>query len=466
VRLFGINLSITRAAPSNAAPPASRGSGGWFSVVRESFPGAWQQNVEVTTDSVLRYAPVFACVRLIATDIAKMRCRLVVREASGIWTELESAAFSPFLRKPNRYQSRIKFFEQWMTSKLLHGNTYVLKQRDARGVVVAAYVLEPTRTRVLVAVDGSVWYSLSVDALAGIEGDVTVPASEIMHDLYLPLYHPLIGVTPITACGIAALAAQQILGNSLSFFAGGSKPGGLIKAPGSMDDATLERVKKKWNAGFTGDNVGKVAVLADGMTYEPLAINASDAQLVEQLGMTAAQVCTAFGVPPFKINAGPLPNLAGSVQALDLQYYSQCLQELIENLEETLDLGLGLAPDTIDGRRMGTEFDRVDLLQMDTASRVDAATKTTTGGVLAPNEARVRWLDAPPVDGGDSPMMQQQQFSLEALAERDAASPFAKPAPPATPPPAAPADTTAPPEDPQFAAAVAASLRAALEVAA
>jgi hypothetical protein len=234
--LFG--FTISRAAPPTAASP-TRGSGGWVPVVRESFPGAWQQNVEVTTDSVLRYAPVFACVRLISTDIAKMRCRLVVREDSGIWSEIESAAFSPFLRKPNRYQSRIKFFQQWMTSKLLQGNTYVLKQRDARGVVVAAYVLEPTRVKVLVAVDGSVWYALNVDTLAGIEGAVTVPASEIMHDLYLPLFHPLIGVTPITACGIAALAAQQILGNSLSFFAGGSKPGGLIKAPGSMDDATL-----------------------------------------------------------------------------------------------------------------------------------------------------------------------------------------------------------------------------------
>jgi HK97 family phage portal protein len=442
--------------PPAAAPP--RGSGGWIPVVRESFPGAWQQNAEITTDSVLRYAPVFACVRLIATDIAKMRCRLVEQQTSGIWTEVESAAFSPFLRKPNRYQSRLKFFEQWMISKLFHGNTYVLKQRDARGVVTAGHVLEPTRVKVLVASDGSVWYALNVDPLAGLgEGGVTVPASEIMHDLYLPLYHPLIGVTPVTACGLAALTALQIQGNSLAFFAGGSKPGGLIKAPGSMDDETLERVKKKWNAGFTGDNVGKVAVLSDGMTYEPLAINAVEAQLVEQLGMTAAQVCQAFGVPPHKINAGPAPNLAGSVQALELQYYSQCLQELVENVEETLDLGLGLAPDTIDGRRLGTEFDRNDLLQMDTATRVEAATKTTVGGVLSPNEARLRYFDAPPVAGGESPMMQQQQFTLAALAERDQAP---KPAAPAPLPDAAAADAA----DAQQAAHVAELLRAALEL--
>jgi hypothetical protein len=47
-------------------------------------------------------------------------------------------------------------------------------------------------------------------------------------------------------------------------------------------------------------------------------------------------------------------------------------------------------------------------------------------------------MSLPPVDGGDSPMIQQQNFSLAALAKRDAKDdPFAtapKPAP--VPPPA------------------------------
>jgi hypothetical protein len=55
---------------------------------------------------------------------------LVEQDSNGIWKEVDVAAFSPVLRKPNRYQNRIKFIEQWVVSKLLHGNTYVLKQRD------------------------------------------------------------------------------------------------------------------------------------------------------------------------------------------------------------------------------------------------------------------------------------------------------------------------------------------------
>ena len=40
----------------------------------------------------------------------------------------------------------------------------------------------------------------------------------------------------------------------------------------------------------------------------------------------------------------------------------------------------------------------------------------------------------PPVPGGDSPYMQEQNHSLESLAQRDANEPFAKPVPVAVPP--------------------------------
>ena len=119
-------------------------------------------------------------------------------------------AFSPVLRKPNRYQTRQQFIEQWVTSKLIHGNAYILKERDNRNVVTALYVLDPLLTKPLIAPDGEVYYQLSINQLAGIENtDVIVPADEIIHDVMVPLYHPLCGVSPITACGLAGHARLE-----------------------------------------------------------------------------------------------------------------------------------------------------------------------------------------------------------------------------------------------------------------
>jgi hypothetical protein len=166
MKLFG--FEITRVQKTLSGVDSRGGMSSWFRVL-ESFSGAWQTNTEVELTNVLTYAPVYACVRLISSDIGKLRLRLVRQDKDGLWHETENPAFSPVLRKPNRYQTRIKFIQYWLTSKLIHGNAYVLKQRDNRGVVTAMYVLDPTRVTPLVSEDGAVFYQLHADNLSGIK---------------------------------------------------------------------------------------------------------------------------------------------------------------------------------------------------------------------------------------------------------------------------------------------------------
>ena len=228
--------------------------------MREPFAGAWQRNVEVKINSVLTHSTVFACRSLISSDIAKCRMRLVQKDSEGIWHETDNPAFSPVLRKPNRYQTRIQFFESWVDSKLIHGNTYVLKERDARNVVIRMYVLDPMRITVLVAPDGSVWYEVRTDHLSGVSREtITFPASEIIHDRWNTIFHPLVGISPIQACGIAAMQGLRIQETSTHFFEGGANPSGILVAPTSIKPEDAARLKADWNAayGAGGHSQGK-----------------------------------------------------------------------------------------------------------------------------------------------------------------------------------------------------------------
>jgi HK97 family phage portal protein len=434
LRLFGRSFAVE--TKQVALRPLAPSSGGWWPIIRESFTGAWQHNVELRPQDVLTYSAVYACVSLISGDIAKLCLRLVQQEPSGVWTETESPAFSPVLRKPNRYQTIIKFIEQWLIQKLTRGNAYILKQRDGRGIVTALYVLDSTRVTPLVTPDGAVYYEIKRDDLAEVSKEViTVPAAEIIHDIMCALYHPLIGVTPIYACGQAALSGLSIQGNSQKFFANGSNPSGFLTAPGAISTETAIRLKTYFDANFSGDNVGKIAIGGDGLKYEPFSMTAVDAQLIEQLKWTAENVCTAFHVPPYMIGIGPPPPYA-NIEPLLQQYWSQCIQSLVVSLEKALDEGLGIDV-KVNGTQYGTEFDVDDLIWMDTATRTKAAADSISGGSLSPNEARRKYHGVGPVKGGESPYLQQQNYSLAALAERDANDPFAKPAP-------APAQVSAP----------------------
>jgi len=426
-------IGRTKALPTlRGLSSLSSGGWGWWPIIRESFTGAWQNNVEVQASTALTYSAVFACVTLIAADVGKVCLRLVQVDANGIWTETESPSFSPVLRKPNRYQHIVKFIEQWIVSKLIHGNTYVLKQRDQRGIVTALYVLDPTRVTPLVANDGSVYYELKRDDLSGqtLES-ITVPASEVIHDLMIPLYHPLIGVSPIYACGIAAQQGLSIQNNSNKLFSNGSMPGGVLTAPGAISDETAQRLKAYWDENYQGDNVGKVAVLGDGLKYDQMSMNAVDSQLIEQLKWTGETVCSAFHVPAYMVGIGPPPPYA-NIEPLVQQYYSQCLQSLFVNMEKCLDEGLELP------KPYGTEFDPDDLIWMNTESRTKALQDSIGSGGLSPDEARKKFMGLGPVAGGNTPYLQQQYWPLKQLAERE--TPGVPEAPGEIPPQLAPAE--------------------------
>jgi HK97 family phage portal protein len=469
VRILGVDITrawaqsrVDNVPPPDGAQAIGRTgygwAGYWWPVIRESFAGAWQQNVLQRADSVLSYFAVYACATLIASDIGKLTLRLVQENDDGIWEPTDSPAFSPVLRKPNAYQTTQKFIEQWIVTKLIWGNAYILKVRDGRGVVQEMHVLNPLRVWPMVAPDGAVYYQLQTDYLAELPEPVWVPASEIIHDLMVAMYHPLVGVSPIYACGLAAYQGLKIQNNSTMLFANGSHPGGLLLAPGAISDATAQKLKAYWDANFTGANVGKVAVLGDGLKYEQMSMSAVDAQLIDQLKWTADNVCACFHVAPYMIGIGSPPPYA-NVEPLVQLYYSQCLQSLITALENSLDDGLGIL-DPITGAQgviqYGTEFDIDDLIWMDTKTRSEAAAKAA--GTLSPNETRQKYFGVGPTKGGNSPMVQQQYYSLDALAKRDAGDPFAKkPAPPpaAVPPPGTVQD---PAPDPNLTHGIAAAI--------
>ena len=427
MRIFGLPIPFTgEKQKALSSVPSDRG--GWFPIIREPFAGAWQRNVSINTDTASSFHADFACKTLIARDIAKLRVKLVEKDSNDIWSETTNPAYSPVLRQPNDYQTHNQFFECWVLSKLSRGNAYILKVRDNRQVVTDLHVLDPTRVQPLVSDDGSVFYRLSSDNLAGI-GDIIVPAREIIHDRMNCLFHPLCGTPPVFASGLSSMLGLNAQRASTLLFENSSTPGGIITAPGEISDVQQTRFKEQWETRFGGANYGRVAVLGGGLKYEKVSMTHVEGQLIENLKWSAEVVCSVYHVPPYKVGVGALPSY-NNVQALNVEYYSQALQSHIEEIEELLDYALGLG-----GSNLGTEFDTETLLRMDTVTLVTSIRDAVGAGVMSPNEGRGK-LDLKPVKGGETPYLQEQNWALSDLAKRGAPTrPVTQPAliPPPTP---------------------------------
>jgi len=440
VRVLGFDITWRgKAAPAAALSPIAGGRG-WYPIIREPYTGAWQLNDELTPASVLTNPTVFRCVSLIATDIGKTSCRLVRLDDDGVWTESSNPAYSPVLRRPNRYQTPQQFFEAWAIARLLYANVYIYKTRDARGVVRALYVLDSSKVKPLVAPDGAVYYELQPNELAGVveeTGRLVVPAREVIHDRWNCLFHPLVGVPPLYAAGGAAGQALQIQASSTAFFANGARPAGIVSIPAAIGVDQAERVVDFWKQTAADASRGLTRFLTGGATYEAVTATAVDAQVTEQQKQAANTIAGVFGVPVSMVDSSQQPPYANSEASL-LQYHSQCLQTHMTAIEHCLDEGLELPTE------YGTEFDIDDLIWMDTATRTTAANDAIGSGAMTPNEARWKYFGLGPVPGGDSPYLQQQYFPLDALASREVPAPASQAAAAATNAPAAEAVAVGP----------------------
>lgn len=391
------------------------GFGGWgWPRIDEPYAGAWQNNDPLALDTVVNNPTVFACVTLISGDIGTLRNMLVEELEDGRTVEVKSSgAFLPVLTKPNRYQNHIQFKEWWMMSKLLRGNAYALKQRDNRGVVTGLYLLDPCRVTPMVSDDGDIFYQLAQDNLNGIrDNDPIIPASEIIHDRWNCLFHPLVGLSPIFAAGCVAGIGLKIIQNSNSFFGNGSQPSGIILVPGPLNKDRAGEVKEKWSTGYTGVNVGKTAILADGMTFQPMRMSAGDSQMLEILKWTGEQIAACFHVPAYKVGVGPMPAI-NNTGTLAQEYYNECLRPLIEEYELCMTEGLGLDTPK-EGKKLAVELDLDGLFRMDLKNLIESLGSGVEKKIMTLNDARLR-LNLSPLDGGDTVYMQQQDYPLSVI---------------------------------------------------
>jgi len=423
MKIFGFDISVTKALHS--VQGAYRGA--WRSIL-EANTGYWQRNIEEKRGDLITYPTLYACLYRISSDIGKLPFMLTNTTPEGITRLAPEAQQSAYavLKEPNNFQTQGQFREYWMLSKLVQGNTYALKRRDQRGVVVDLYVLDPERVMPMVSDSGEVYYQLYIDPLNTIpqfypSENLIVPASEIIHDRCMCVHNPLIGIPPLAAAYWPALKNMKIMRSATEFFANNAQPGGILTAPAGMSDDDAEAVKEYWATNFTGQNSGRIAIIGADMKFTAFAQKSVDSQMVEQMRYSDEQICQPFGVPPFKVGIGSIPSGLG-VDGINQLYYADALQPHIEHMESLLDKGLKIS------KPLGVELDIEPLLRMDQGKRAEVAAKLVGAGIETPNEGRLRFNHSPLL-GGDTVYLQQQDFPLDQVRLNKIAQPLAAPVP-------------------------------------
>lgn len=395
-----------------SVPVTSESRGWWNVLIHEPFTGAWQHNRELRKGTLLTYPTLYACINRIVSDVGKLPFRVLSPDKSGVDVEREGWALE-LLRHPNHYQTESQFREYWILSKLLSGNAYIFIARDERGRPESLHVLDSHKVLPMVTDSGRVFYQLNSDKLNGILpseyplDNLTVPATDIIHDRMNCFFHPLLGVPPIAAAHVPSLKNMRILRSADHFFDSSMQnAAGILTAPAGITEKEADALVSYWQNNFGNSRVG---VLGSDVKFTSMAVKSSDSQLVEQLKYSDEQICQPFGIPPFKIGLGSIPS-GMDVASLNLLYFCDAIQAHVTAMEDLLTTALKLAGGKV-------EIDISALLRMDEVHRSEVETRLVGGMVKTPNESRA-FFNLPPVEGGDTLWGQHQDYPLGMLADR------------------------------------------------
>jgi HK97 family phage portal protein len=226
---------------------------------------------------------------------------------------------------------------------------------------------------------------------------VTLRPSDVLHIPGLG-FDGLVGYSPIAMAKNAigmAIACEEY---GAKFFANGAAPGGVLEHPGTIKDP--QKVKDSWNMAYQGSsNSHRVAVLEEGMKYQPIGISPEQAQFLETRKFQINEIARIFRVPPHMV--GDLEKSSFSnIEQQSLEFVKYTLDPWVIRWEQAISRVL-LRPD--EKKLYFSKFNVDGLLRGDYVSRMNGYATARQNGWMSANDIReLENLDRIPDElGGD-----------------------------------------------------------------
>jgi HK97 family phage portal protein len=356
-----------------------------------------QSATPVTFDSAMQLSAVWACVKLLAETIASLPIHVYRVGPEGRWphtTHPLTMLFAGNSGKPNRYQTKVEFFETVLLNLVIHGNAYCLIQR-AGGRIVSLLPIMSAQVETRLLSDGSVVHQYTHD------GGMTVLAAESVWHLKL-MGNGIVGMSPLAyqrnTLGIAQAAEDAVS----SLYRNGSKPSGTLTMDKFLTPAQREEIRTNFATLATG-NDNRLLVLEGGMKFQAISFTPEDIELLKSRMFQIGEICRWYGVPSVMVNDTSGSTVWGSgIEQIVQGFYKLTLRPMIEKIEASIVANL-LEPG--ERARVEVEFDFDALLRSDAKTRMEAYRVAINAGVMTPNECRAE-EHLPAVEGGDVLLVQ------------------------------------------------------------
>lgn len=369
------------------APQASVSGDTWRRIL-SSGGSSSSAGITVNEDVAEACSAVFACVRVVSEDVAKLPLILYQRTQDGGKRKATDHPLYWLLHdSPNGWQTSFEWREMAQRNIELRGNAYSFINR-VRGEVRELIPLNPDRVSVRQMERWDLEYRL-----AG-ENDPR-SARDILHVRGMSR-DGITGISTLRAARDAIGAAVATQRYASRFFANGARPGLVVKHPGQLSPVAAKRLKDSIDEATGGTKQFGTLVLEEAAEVAPMQMNSDDAQLLEMRQFQVPEIARFFRIPPHKIQ-DLMRSTNNNIEHQSLEYVQDTLAARLVRFEQRLSRDLLSERER---REFFFEFNVDGLLRGDTLSRYSAHQIAFLNGFKSRNEIRVQ-ENLNPVEGGD-----------------------------------------------------------------
>jgi HK97 family phage portal protein len=338
---------------------------------------------KVNEMSALGISTVYSAISLIADSIALLPVKTLRYDGEKtIYTDKPK-----FLDKPNvgLDLSMFSLLHQLITSMAMHGNAFLLVDKDRQGRPIQLTPIHPEKVKVEMD-NGMKVYMLQTKKGSY---DRKITSDNMIHFVWYCYPGQLIGVSPLrtnsNTYGLALAMERHIA----QFYGQGGTPSSVLETDRDLTAEQANILKETWIGNHNRNR--KPAVLTGGLKWKAIS-DAAGNELIAARDQIVHEIARVFRIPAHLLLSKDGSNVYSNIESNGLAFIRHTLLPWIRRIEDGLS---GLLP----GKQM-VKLDTDEFSRGDQLSRVRSYQVAISSGVMTPNEARAK-MDLEPYEGGD-----------------------------------------------------------------
>lgn len=354
--------------------------------------GPTESGVSVNSTSAMRLITVQNCVRMRAATLSRLPCHVMEKNGKRKDKAVDFYLYDLLLHQPNSWMTAPEFWGMAEAHVSMLGN-FVAYKAQLPGRPIRELI--PIPPGILRKITQNPDYSLDYELKFANGDEKHLSGDQVFH---------LRGMTMDGYTGLNPIEyAREAIGKGIAsethlarWFSKGLNPSAIIKHPQPLNTPAFKNRRDALRERYEG--LGKrweFMLLDEAMEIEFPTIKLVDAQFLEQMKLTEAQICGLFRVPLMLVNGGDKAPTYASAEQFMLFYQMFSIDAATYESAVRRDLLT-----EAERKKYFAKFNLNALQRGDFATRMEGYQTGINSEIFSPNECR-EWEELNPYDGGD-----------------------------------------------------------------